>query len=49
MVRPQVPLAQSPVVTIRGQPHSRIIVGQPQVVKQLTTGVCAADASNCFI
>ncbi|XP_024148538.1 transcription initiation factor TFIID subunit 4 isoform X2 [Oryzias melastigma] len=37
MVRPQVPLAQSPVVTIRGQPHSRIIVGQPQVVKQLTT------------
>uniref|UniRef100_A0A8C7XDD3 TATA-box binding protein associated factor 4 n=1 Tax=Oryzias sinensis TaxID=183150 RepID=A0A8C7XDD3_9TELE len=36
MVRPQVPLAQSPVVTIRGQPHSRIIVGQPQVVKQLT-------------
>ncbi|XP_071332835.1 transcription initiation factor TFIID subunit 4-like [Trachinotus anak] len=37
MVRPQVTLAQSPMVTIRGQPHSRIIVGQPQVVKQLQT------------
>uniref|UniRef100_A0A4W6EX67 TATA-box binding protein associated factor 4 n=1 Tax=Lates calcarifer TaxID=8187 RepID=A0A4W6EX67_LATCA len=37
MVRPQVTLAQSPMVTLRGQPHSRIIVGQPQVVKQLQT------------
>uniref|UniRef100_A0A3B4VKY2 TATA-box binding protein associated factor 4 n=1 Tax=Seriola dumerili TaxID=41447 RepID=A0A3B4VKY2_SERDU len=39
MVRPQVTLAQSPMVTLRGQPHSRIIVGQPQVVKQLQTAV----------
>ncbi|XP_034733062.1 transcription initiation factor TFIID subunit 4-like isoform X2 [Etheostoma cragini] len=38
MVRPQVTLAQSPMVTLRGQSHSRIIVGQPQVVKQLQTG-----------
>uniref|UniRef100_A0A3Q1AZV2 TAFH domain-containing protein n=1 Tax=Amphiprion ocellaris TaxID=80972 RepID=A0A3Q1AZV2_AMPOC len=37
MVRPQVTLAQSPMVTLRGQTHSRIIVGQPQVVKQLQT------------
>ncbi|XP_056130012.1 transcription initiation factor TFIID subunit 4 [Lampris incognitus] len=37
MVRPQVTLAQSPMVTLRGQPHSRIIMGQPQVVKQLQT------------
>ncbi|XP_044068436.1 transcription initiation factor TFIID subunit 4-like [Siniperca chuatsi] len=37
MVRPQVTLAQSPMVTLRGQSHSRIIVGQPQVVKQLQT------------
>ncbi|KAM7405015.1 hypothetical protein PAMP_012306 [Pampus punctatissimus] len=35
MLRPQVTLAQSPMVTLRGQSHSRIIVGQPQVVKQL--------------
>ncbi|XP_062282492.1 transcription initiation factor TFIID subunit 4-like [Scomber scombrus] len=35
MVRPQMTLAQSPMVTLRGQSHSRIIVGQPQVVKQL--------------
>ncbi|XP_040920135.1 transcription initiation factor TFIID subunit 4-like isoform X2 [Toxotes jaculatrix] len=39
MVRPQVTLTQSPMVTLRGQPHSRIIVGQPQVVKQLQTAV----------
>ncbi|XP_070695647.1 transcription initiation factor TFIID subunit 4-like isoform X2 [Pempheris klunzingeri] len=39
MVRPQVTLAQSPMVTLRGQSHSRIIVGQPQVVKQLQTAV----------
>ncbi|XP_071388681.1 transcription initiation factor TFIID subunit 4-like [Centroberyx affinis] len=37
MVRPQVTLAQSPMVTLRGQTHSRIIMGQPQVVKQLQT------------
>ncbi|XP_047461206.1 transcription initiation factor TFIID subunit 4-like isoform X2 [Mugil cephalus] len=37
MVRPQVTLAQSSVVTLRGQPHSRIIVSQPPVVKQLQT------------
>ncbi|XP_045911832.1 transcription initiation factor TFIID subunit 4-like isoform X2 [Micropterus dolomieu] len=34
MVRPQVTLAQSPMVTLRGQSHSRIIVGQLQTVKQ---------------
>uniref|UniRef100_A0A8C3A4W4 TATA-box binding protein associated factor 4 n=1 Tax=Cyclopterus lumpus TaxID=8103 RepID=A0A8C3A4W4_CYCLU len=39
VVRPQVTLAQSPMVTLRGQSHSRIIVGHPQVVKQLPTGV----------
>ncbi|XP_051281060.1 transcription initiation factor TFIID subunit 4 isoform X1 [Dicentrarchus labrax] len=39
MVRPQVTLAQSPMVTFRGQSHSRIIVGQPQMVKQLQTAV----------
>ncbi|XP_017306324.1 transcription initiation factor TFIID subunit 4 isoform X2 [Ictalurus punctatus] len=34
---PQVTLA-TPMVTLRGQPHSRIVVGQPQVqVKQLNT------------
>ncbi|XP_068996730.1 transcription initiation factor TFIID subunit 4-like [Embiotoca jacksoni] len=37
MVRPQVTLAQTPMVTLRGQTPSRIIVGQPQVVKQLQT------------
>ncbi|KAM9855501.1 transcription initiation factor TFIID subunit 4-like [Aulostomus maculatus] len=37
VMRPQVTLAQSPMVTLRGQPHSRIIVGQPPVVKQLHT------------
>uniref|UniRef100_A0A7N6BQ99 TAFH domain-containing protein n=1 Tax=Anabas testudineus TaxID=64144 RepID=A0A7N6BQ99_ANATE len=37
MVRPQVTLAPSPIVTFRGQPHSRIIVNQPQVVKHLQT------------
>ncbi|XP_056278319.1 transcription initiation factor TFIID subunit 4 isoform X2 [Pseudoliparis swirei] len=39
MVRPQVTLAQSPMVTLRGQSHSRIIVGHPQVVKQLPTAM----------
>ncbi|TKS77815.1 TFIID subunit 4 RNA polymerase II [Collichthys lucidus] len=39
IVRPQVTLAQSPLVTLRGQSHSRIVVGQPQVVKQLQTAV----------
>ncbi|XP_063320289.1 transcription initiation factor TFIID subunit 4-like [Pelmatolapia mariae] len=37
IVRPPVTLAQSAVVTLRGQTHSRIIVGQPQVIKQLQT------------
>ncbi|XP_020314304.1 transcription initiation factor TFIID subunit 4 [Oncorhynchus kisutch] len=37
MGRPQVTLAQSPMVTLRGQPHSHIIMGQPQVVRQLQT------------
>uniref|UniRef100_A0A8C8FFP9 TAFH domain-containing protein n=1 Tax=Oncorhynchus tshawytscha TaxID=74940 RepID=A0A8C8FFP9_ONCTS len=37
MGRPQVTLAQSPMVTLRGQPHSHIIMGQPQVVRQLPT------------
>uniref|UniRef100_A0A3B4H0V5 TATA-box binding protein associated factor 4 n=1 Tax=Pundamilia nyererei TaxID=303518 RepID=A0A3B4H0V5_9CICH len=41
IVRPPVTLAQSAVVTLRGQTHSRIIVGQPQVIKQLQT-------KNCF-
>ncbi|XP_068603966.1 transcription initiation factor TFIID subunit 4 [Brachionichthys hirsutus] len=42
MARTQVTLAQPPMITLRGQPHSRIIVGQPQVVKQLQTGVIPA-------
>ncbi|CAN9515373.1 unnamed protein product [Ophioblennius macclurei] len=37
LVRPQGTLAQSPMVTIRGPTHSRIIVGQSPVVKQLQT------------
>ncbi|XP_010779107.1 transcription initiation factor TFIID subunit 4 isoform X3 [Notothenia coriiceps] len=37
IVRPQV--TQSPMVTVRGQSHSRIIVGQPQMVKPLQTAV----------
>ncbi|XP_064812805.1 transcription initiation factor TFIID subunit 4-like [Oncorhynchus masou masou] len=37
MGRPQVTLAQSPMVTLRGQTHSHIIMGQPQVVRQLQT------------
>uniref|UniRef100_A0A672J9H7 TATA-box binding protein associated factor 4 n=1 Tax=Salarias fasciatus TaxID=181472 RepID=A0A672J9H7_SALFA len=37
LVRPQGTLAQSPVVTIRGPTHSRIVVGQSPVVKQLQT------------
>ncbi|XP_063744461.1 transcription initiation factor TFIID subunit 4-like isoform X2 [Eleginops maclovinus] len=37
IVRPQVTLAQSPMVTVRGQSQSRIIVGQPQMVKHLQT------------
>ncbi|KAM6982238.1 transcription initiation factor TFIID subunit 4-like [Tautogolabrus adspersus] len=39
VLRPQVTLAQSPMVTLRGQPHNRIIVSQPQVFKQLHAGV----------
>ncbi|KAK5604396.1 hypothetical protein CRENBAI_018156 [Crenichthys baileyi] len=37
-VRPQVTLAQSPLVTIRGAAPSRIIVGQPQMVRHLPPG-----------
>lgn len=33
-------MAQSPIVTLRGQPHSPVVVGQRHVVKQLQTGVC---------
>ncbi|XP_062315238.1 transcription initiation factor TFIID subunit 4-like [Osmerus eperlanus] len=35
LVRPQVTLSQSPMVTLRGQTHSRVIMGQPQMVKHL--------------
>ncbi|XP_055366524.1 transcription initiation factor TFIID subunit 4-like isoform X2 [Betta splendens] len=35
MVRPQVTLAQSSMLTFRGQPHSHIIVTQPKAVKHL--------------
>ncbi|KAL7843585.1 hypothetical protein AOLI_G00250970 [Acnodon oligacanthus] len=35
---PQVTLTTTPMVTLRGQPHSRIVVGQPHMqVKQLQT------------
>ena len=37
-VRPQVTLAQPSMVTLRGQPHPRVIMSQPQAVKQLQTG-----------
>ncbi|XP_032422503.1 transcription initiation factor TFIID subunit 4 [Xiphophorus hellerii] len=37
-VRPQVTLAQSPLVTIRGAAPSRIIVGQPQMVRHTPQG-----------
>ncbi|XP_008412361.1 transcription initiation factor TFIID subunit 4 isoform X2 [Poecilia reticulata] len=37
-VRPQVTLAQSPLVTIRGAAPSRIIVGQPQMVRHIPQG-----------
>ncbi|KAM4738421.1 transcription initiation factor TFIID subunit 4-like [Anableps anableps] len=37
-VRPQVTVAQSPLVTIRGAAPSRIIVGQPQMVRQISPG-----------
>ncbi|XP_075955907.1 transcription initiation factor TFIID subunit 4-like isoform X1 [Anarhichas minor] len=40
----QVTLAQSPMVTLRGQSHSRIIVGHPQGVKQLPTAMKQALA-----
>lgn len=46
MVRSQVTLTQSPMVTLRGQTPSHIIVGQPQVVKQLQTGVCSGIACH---
>lgn len=44
MVRPQVALAQSPMVAIRGQTPNRIIVGQ--VVKQIPAG---EDLTNAFL
>uniref|UniRef100_A0A3Q2NU45 TATA-box binding protein associated factor 4 n=1 Tax=Fundulus heteroclitus TaxID=8078 RepID=A0A3Q2NU45_FUNHE len=37
-VRPQVTLAQPSLVTIRGAAPSRIIVGQPQMVRPIPTG-----------
>ncbi|XP_014910243.1 transcription initiation factor TFIID subunit 4 [Poecilia latipinna] len=37
-VRPQVTLAQSPLVTVRGAAPSRIIVGQPQMVRHIPQG-----------
>ncbi|CAL8325222.1 unnamed protein product [Merluccius merluccius] len=37
-VRPQATLAQPSMVTLRGQPHPRVIMSQPQAVKQLQTG-----------
>ncbi|KAM6924840.1 transcription initiation factor TFIID subunit 4-like [Xenentodon cancila] len=39
IVRSQVTLGPAPMVTVRDQTHSRIIVGQPQVVKQLPAGL----------
>ncbi|XP_061591778.1 transcription initiation factor TFIID subunit 4-like [Cololabis saira] len=39
VVRQQVTLGPAPMVTVRDQTHSRIIVGQPQVVKQLSAGL----------
>ncbi|CAL8367569.1 unnamed protein product [Lota lota] len=38
-VRPQVTLAQPSMVALRGQPHPRVIMSQPQVVKQLQGSV----------
>lgn len=36
---PQVTLTTTPMVTLRGQPHSHIVVGQPQLqLKQIQTG-----------
>ncbi len=49
VLRPQVTLAQSPMVTLRGQSHSRIIVGQPHVVKQLQTGAGSRVTYTSFI
>ncbi|XP_029995107.1 transcription initiation factor TFIID subunit 4-like isoform X2 [Sphaeramia orbicularis] len=49
MVRPQVTLTKSPIVTLRGQSHSRIIVGQPQVVKQLQTVPTAKPTLAPFV
>lgn len=39
MLRPQVTVATTPMVTLRGQAPGRIMLGQPQVqLKQLHTG-----------
>lgn len=43
MVRPQMTLAQPPMVTLKGPTHSRIIVGQ------LQTGVCVNRRYTPFI
>lgn len=43
-MRSQVTLAQSPVVTIRGATPSRIIMGQPQIVRQIPPGSVVRQA-----
>ncbi|XP_054653401.1 transcription initiation factor TFIID subunit 4-like [Dunckerocampus dactyliophorus] len=49
MVRPQVTLAQSPVINLSGPSHSRIILGQPPVLKQLNSGptVTQTQGAKC--
>nr|XP_057908191.1 transcription initiation factor TFIID subunit 4-like isoform X2 [Doryrhamphus excisus] len=49
MRRSQVTLAQSPVINLRGPSHSRIILGQPPVVKQLNSvsAVTQTQGANC--
>ena len=46
-VRPQVTLAQPSLVALRGQPQPRIIMSQPQVVKQLQ-GACGPQTASCM-
>ncbi len=46
---PQVTLTTTPMVTLRGQPHSHIVVGQPQVqLKQIQTGECVCQIHLCL-
>ncbi len=46
---PQVTLTTTPMVTLRGQPHSHIVVGQPQVqLKQIQTGECVCQILLCL-